>query len=109
MFLLFMLLINCVLSYQILYKNFKSPLNYKLYCISNDNDNQSLQFNKNKAEEIKERLNNLCCGEVNENYEIDEYEKLEKEMLEIFQKMRKHNLKTAYTKLNSLYNLFNKK
>ena len=125
MFIFFMILINCAFSYQILYKLPNIIFNSKLYCSSNNDErhqindserqiinnseNQSFQFNKNKVDEIKERLNNLCCGEVNEKYDIDEYEQLEKEMLEIFQKMRKHNLKTAYTKINSLYKLFNKK
>lgn len=61
-----------------------------------------------KINEIKLRLENLCCGEINETNEIEEYEKLEKEMLEVFQKMRKHNLKKIYNKSTDLYKLFKK-
>ena len=72
-----------------------------IYCSTNQN--------LDKINEIKDRLENMCCGEINEKYEIEEYEKLEKEMLEVFQKMRKHNLKKVYTKTNELYKLLKKK
>lgn len=72
---------------------------------------KSLEHNHkdfDKIDEIKQRLENLCCGEINETNEIAEYENLEKEMLEVFQKMRKHNLKRIYNKSTDLYKLFKK-
>jgi hypothetical protein len=53
-----------------------------------------------------EELNNRCCGEVNEKYEIDE---LDKELFELFQKIKKHNTKRIYKSTKDLYKLFKKK
>jgi hypothetical protein len=53
-----------------------------------------------------EELNNRCCGEVNEKYEIDE---LDKELLELFQKIKAHNTKRIYKSSKDLYKLFKKK
>jgi len=51
-------------------------------------------------------LQNRCCGEVNEN---DELEQLEKEFFEVFQKIKKHNRKRIYKTSQELYKLFKKK
>lgn len=51
-------------------------------------------------------LQNRCCGEVNEN---DELEQLEKEFFEVFQKIKKHNRKRMYKTSQELYKLFKKK
>ena len=53
-----------------------------------------------------EELNNRCCGEVNENDELDQ---LEKEFFELFQKIKKHNTKRIYKHTTDLYKLFKKK
>ena len=53
-----------------------------------------------------EELNNRCCGEVNEKYEIDQ---LDKELFELFQKIKKHNTKRIYKTSKDLYKLFKKK
>ena len=40
----------------------------------------------------------MCCGEVNEKFEIEEYEKIEKELSDILQKIKtqhKKNYKTT--------------
>ena len=50
-------------------------------------------------------LNNRCCGEVNEKYEIDE---LDKELFELLQKIKKHNTKRIYKSTQDLYKLFKK-
>jgi hypothetical protein len=52
-----------------------------------------------------EELNNRCCGEVNEKYEIEE---LEKEFFELFQKIKRHNTKRIYKSTKDLYKLFKK-
>ena len=50
-----------------------------------------------------EELKNRCCGEVNETEEI---EQLEKELFEVFQKIRNHNKKRIYKTSKDLYKLF---
>jgi hypothetical protein len=62
-------------------------------------------INKNFYNDYEE-LNNRCCGEVNEKYELDE---LEKEFFELFQKIKKHNTKRIYKTGKDLYKLFKKK
>jgi hypothetical protein len=53
-----------------------------------------------------EELKNRCCGEVNEK---DEIEELEKDFLEIFQKIKRHNKKRIYTAGKDLYKLFRRR
>jgi hypothetical protein len=53
-----------------------------------------------------EELSNRCCGEVNENYEIEE---LERDFFELFQKIKRHNTKRIYKSTKDLYKLFKKK
>ena len=50
----------------------------------------------------------MCCGEVNEKVEIEEYEKIEKELSNIFQQIKKHNTKKNYKTTKDLYKLFKK-
>ena len=51
-------------------------------------------------------LQNRCCGEVNEK---DELEELEKDFLEIFQKIKRHNKKKIYETGKDLYKLFKRR
>lgn len=60
-------------------------------------------------EEINDQLNNMCCGEVNEKVEIQEYENMEKELFDILQKIKRHNTKRIYKTSRDLYKLFKKK
>jgi hypothetical protein len=53
-----------------------------------------------------EDLKNRCCGEVNEE---DELEQLERDFFEVFQKIKKHNRKRLYKTSQDLYKLFKKK
>ncbi len=53
-----------------------------------------------------EDLKNRCCGEVNED---DELEQLERDFFEVFQKIKKHNRKRIYKTSQELYKLFKKK
>jgi hypothetical protein len=59
--------------------------------------------------DISENLNNMCCGEVNEKIEIQEYENMEKELFDILQKIKKHNTRRIYKTSRDLYKLFKKK
>ena len=51
-------------------------------------------------------LQNRCCGEVNEKNELEE---LEKDFLEIFQKIKRHNTKRFYAVGKDLYRLFRRR
>lgn len=85
--------------------------NFPLYCMENNefsNINNQTNY-ENKINEINETLNNMCCGEVNEKFEIKEYEQLEKELFIILQKIRKHSFNKIYEKSKKLYKLTNKK
>jgi hypothetical protein len=53
-----------------------------------------------------EDLKNRCCGEVNED---DELEQLERDFFEVFQKIKKHNRKRIFKTSQELYKLFKKK
>lgn len=72
---------------------------------NNINDNDDDKFDKEFEDNMNE-LNNRCCGEVNETYEI---EQLEKEFFELFQKMKKYNKKRIYKTAKDLYKLFRRK
>jgi hypothetical protein len=88
--------------------------NFAVHCRNNENlcgksgnlyepDSEIIQ---KKFYDDYEELNNRCCGEVNEKYELEE---LEKEFFELFQKIKKHNTKRIYKTSKDLYKLFKKK
>jgi len=56
--------------------------------------------------DVKEQLENMCCGEVNEKQEIEECENMEKEFFDILQKIKRHNTKRVYKTSRELYKLF---
>jgi hypothetical protein len=87
--------------------------NFAVHCRNNENlCGKSGIFYEPDYEVIRkkfyndyEELNNRCCGEVNEKYELDE---LDKELFELFQKMKEHNTKRIYKSTKDLYKLFKK-
>jgi len=70
-----------------------------------NSDAVEISYEKNLSDEFEE-LKNRCCGEVNEK---DEIEQLEKDFLEIFQKIKRHNKKKIYETGKDLYKLFKRK
>ena len=93
--------------------------NLAVHCRNNENlcgnsgflyeNNNIEKQNETEYEELKkhyEELKNRCCGEVNEN---DELEELEREFFEVFQKIKKHNKKRLYNTTKDLYKLFKQK
>lgn len=74
-------------------------------------------FYKSKDESVKnvsetseilndyDELSNRCCGEVNETVEL---EQLERDFLEIYQKIKKHNKKMIFSASKDLYKFFRK-
>lgn len=69
---------------------------------------ESIDGNK-KVIDVAEQLGNMCCGEVNEKNEIEEYENMERELFDILQKIKKHNTKRIYKTSLELYKLFKRK
>jgi len=70
--------------------------------IHNFQDYDSLIHEKNEI------INNTCCGEINENKDIEELEKLEKEFVDIYQKMRSYNTKRIIKTTKDIYKLMKK-
>jgi hypothetical protein len=56
------------------------------------NINEYINEDKNVID-ITDQLNNMCCGEVNEKSEIEDYENIERELFEVLQKIKRHNKK----------------
>ena len=77
---------------------------------NNNNNNATETTNSTIREEELvneyEELKNRCCGEVNED---DELEQLERDFFEVFQKIKRHNRKRVYKTSQELYKLFKKK
>ena len=74
-----------------------------------NNNNLDIESDINKEKEIADRLdelNNRCCGEVNEQYEI---EQLERDFFDLFQKIKRFNTKRIYKTTRDIYKLFKKK
>ena len=67
------------------------------------------EVNDNLLTEKREIISNLCCGELNEQKDIEELEQLEKDFIDIYQKMRSHNTKRIIKTTKDLYKLFKKK
>lgn len=55
-----------------------------------------------------ENIRNLCCSEFKGDGTLDELEQLEKDLIDIFQRMRKHNTMKIYKTSKSIYNLITK-
>jgi hypothetical protein len=109
-----------------MFKNFDDSDKYKrkkiyefaMHCRNNENMCGKLGFlyeekNNNLNNEVDddlldiyEELNNRCCGEVNEQYEI---EQLERDFFELFQKIKKFNTKRIYKTTRDLFKLFRRK
>jgi len=83
---------------NILLKNFAS------HCRNNENlcgKSGFLYESKNTQKiisDIIDKLDNMCCGEVNEKFEIEEYEKIERELSDILQKIKTQYKKNYETK-----------
>ena len=111
----------------------KNIYDYAVYCRNNENmcgksgflyekininDDENLIKNTNNSEmsndslhekqlsDMYEELNNRCCGEVNEQYEI---EQLEREFFDLFQKIKRYNTKRIYKTTREIYKLFKNK
>jgi hypothetical protein len=80
--------------------------NGNLYESITSDSNEVNSKNNDIFADTYEELNNRCCGEVNEQYELEE---LEKEFFELYQKMKRYNTKRIYKTTSDLYKLFKRK
>jgi hypothetical protein len=62
-----------------------------------------------KKMENYEYIKSVCSGEFVDDDDLTKLEKLELEMVNAFQKMRRHNKKIIYKNVKNIYNLFKKK
>ena len=85
-------------------KNINNNEDIKINSDNFEKENNSLK--ENEIIEWFDELNNRCCGEVNEQYEI---EQLERDFLELFQKIKRFNTKRVYKTTKDLYKLFKRK
>jgi hypothetical protein len=53
-----------------------------------------------------EFFENLCCGEFTDKKDLEELDKIEKELFDVFEKMRKHNTLRIYKTSKEIYKLF---
>ena len=86
----------------------------KIYCKENENIEVYSETFEDQKREIKNKMDkyqeieNMCNAEYTCKNDLIELEKIEKEMLDVYQKMRKHNTKRVYKKMTDLYKLFKK-
>jgi hypothetical protein len=88
--------------------------NLALHCRSNDKLCGKSGFlyesiNINEKFENYEYFNNLSSGEFIDKNDLQELEEIERDLVDVFQKMRKHNTKRIYKTTRELYKLFKNK
>lgn len=87
--------------------------NFAIHCRSNENlcgKSGFLYEPIDKSEIINkyENAESMCSSEFTEKKDLEELEQIEKDMLEIFQRMRKHNTRRVYRNSKDIYNFFKK-
>lgn len=83
--------------------------NFASYCRNNENlcgKSGNLYSPINQKYYYYEYMNNLCNGEFVDVKDLEELENLEKELVNTFQKMRKHNTNTLYKTSKKIMNKF---
>lgn len=88
--------------------------NLAIHCRNNENlcgRNGFLyeSINVSKKFENYEYVKSLSCDEFIEETDLRELEEIEKDLVDIFQKMRRHNTKRIYKTTKDLYKLFKNK
>jgi hypothetical protein len=86
--------------------------NLAVHCRNNENlcgkDGHLYESNDkiNKKFENYEYIKSFCSSEFIEETDLEELEKIEKELIDVFQKMRRHNTKMIYKTPQQLQKLF---
>jgi len=87
--------------------------NMASHCRSNENlcGKSGFLYEPMDSDSINEKIKNIencCSSEFNEDKDIEELEKLERELFDVFQKIKKHNTKNVYKTTREFYKLFKK-
>jgi hypothetical protein len=75
---------------------------------------EPIDTGKNNKNDIPNRFENyeyiksVCSNEFVEAADLKELESIEKDLVEVFQRMRRHNKKMIYKTPDQIYKLFNK-
>lgn len=109
----------CNMFQDTVYQNDEKILvqNLAIHCRNNENLCGSAGFlyepikndNINKTLDDYEYIKSVCSNEFVEDHDLAELEKLEKDLVEVFQKMRRHNKKIIYKNVGHIYKLFKKR
>lgn len=102
----------CNMFQDTVYHNNEKTLvkNLAIHCRNNEHlcgPNGYLYESKDVADQY-EYIKTICSHEYVDESDLDELEALEKEMVTIFQKMRRHNKKIINKKFGYIYSLFKK-
>jgi len=82
---------------------------YAIHCRNNEDMCGKDGINYEKSEIMNEiesdynEINNRCCGEVNEKNDI---ETMEKELFDVLQRIKKHNIQMFYKREKDFFKLF---
>lgn len=87
--------------------------NLAIHCRSNENlcGKSGFLYESNNTKQIEnyEYMKKIYGDEFMESTGLQELENIEKELINVFQKMRRHNTKRIYKTTNDLYKLFKNK
>ena len=87
--------------------------NFALHCRSNENlcGKRGFLYEQKNYEKFEnyEYIKNLCCGEFTDEEDLKDLDKIEKDLVDVFQKMRRHNTKKVYKTANEIYKLLKNK
>ena len=91
--------------------------NLAIHCRNNEDlcGQSGFLYEPIQHEDVKKSFDNyeyvksICSHEYVDESDLDELERLEKEMMDVFQKMRRHNKKIIHKKFGYIYTLFKKK
>jgi hypothetical protein len=100
-----------------IYHNNKQELvkNLAIHCRANENlcGKSGFLFESNDDDKSQrfenyEYIKSVCSNEFVEAADLKELEQIEKDLVEIFQRMRRHNTKMLYKTPDQIYKLFKK-
>jgi len=113
----------CNMFQDTIYHNDQKKLvkNLAIHCRGNENLcgksgflYEPIDTGKNNKNDIPNRFENyeyiksVCSNEFVEAADLKELESIEKDLVEVFQRMRRHNKKMIYKTPDQIYKLFNK-
>ena len=106
----------CNMFQDSIYHNNKQKLvkNLAIHCRANENlcGKSGFLFESNDDDKSQrfenyEYIKSVCSNEFVEAADLNELEQIEKDLVEVFQRMRRHNTKMLYKTPDQIYKLFN--